>query len=51
MTDDLFTKAAASIVEQDREAAIEIATEAFAAGIAPSEIMQQGFVAGIAAGR
>jgi trimethylamine corrinoid protein len=48
MTDDLFSKAAASIVEQDREAAVRIATEALAAGIAPAEIMQSGFVAGIA---
>jgi trimethylamine corrinoid protein len=48
MTDDLFTKAAASIVEQDREAAVAIATEAIAAGIAPAEIMSQGFVRGIA---
>jgi trimethylamine corrinoid protein len=48
MTDDLFTKAAASIVDQDREAAIEIATAALVAGIAPAEIMQQGFVKGIA---
>ena len=48
MTDDLFKKAAASIVEQDRTAAIEIATQALAAGIAPSEIMAKGFVAGIA---
>jgi trimethylamine corrinoid protein len=48
MTDDLFTKAAASIVDQDREAAVEIATQALAAGIAPAEIMQQGFVKGIA---
>ena len=48
MTDDLFAKAAASIVEQDREAAIEIAKEALAAGISPSDIMQRGFVAGIA---
>jgi trimethylamine corrinoid protein len=48
MTDDLFTKAAASIVEQDREAAVAIATQALAAGIAPAEIMQQGFVRGIA---
>ncbi len=48
MTDDLFAKAAASIVEQDREAAIEIAKEALAAGISPSDIMQKGFVAGIA---
>ena len=48
MTYDLFTKAAASIVDQDREAAVEIATQALAAGIAPAEIMQQGFVKGIA---
>ncbi len=48
MSDDLFAKAAASIVEADREAAVAIATEALAAGISPSEIMQRGFVAGIA---
>ena len=48
MTDDLFAKAAGSIVEQDREGAIEIAKEALAAGIAPTEIMQSGFVRGIA---
>ena len=48
MTDDLFTQAARSIVEQDREAAEAIATEALAAGIPPAQIMSQGFVAGIA---
>ena len=48
MTDDLFAKAAQAIVEQDREAAVEIATQALSAGIAPAEIMSQGFVAGIA---
>ena len=48
MADDLFAKAAVSIVEQDREGAIEIAIEALAAGIAPAEIMQSGFVKGIA---
>jgi corrinoid protein of di/trimethylamine methyltransferase len=46
--DHFFTDAAASIVDADREAAIRIATDALAAGISPSEIMQQGFVAGIA---
>jgi len=46
--DDLFTQAARSIVEQDREAAVATAEAALAAGIAPAEIMQKGFVAGIA---
>jgi trimethylamine corrinoid protein len=46
--DDLFTQAARAIVEQDREAAVRIANEAIAAGIPPAEIMQRGFVAGIA---
>jgi trimethylamine corrinoid protein len=48
MTDDVFRRAAQSIVEQDGEAAARIATEALAAGIAPAEIVQQGFVKGIA---
>jgi len=48
MTDDLFTKAAASIVAQDRAAAEAVASEALAAGIAPAEIMSRGFVEGIA---
>ena len=48
MTDDFFTRAAASIVAADREAAAQIAGEALAAGISPAEIMQSGFVAGIA---
>lgn len=47
MTDDLYQKAAQSIIEADREAAEQIATEALAAGISPSDIMQRGFVAGI----
>jgi trimethylamine corrinoid protein len=46
--DDLFTQAARAIVEADREAAVRIAQEALAAGIAPGEIMAKGFVAGIA---
>jgi trimethylamine corrinoid protein len=46
--DDLFAQAAQSIIDADREAAERIATEALAAGISPSEIMQQGFVKGIA---
>jgi len=48
MNDDLYQKAARSIVEADREAAEAIAAEALAAGILPAEIMQRGFVAGIA---
>jgi len=47
-TEDVFTRAAASIIEQDTETAMAIASEALAAGIAPSQIMQQGFVRGIA---
>jgi trimethylamine corrinoid protein len=47
-TDDLYTQAAASIVDADRDAAAQIATDALAAGISPSDIMQKGFVAGIA---
>jgi trimethylamine corrinoid protein len=46
-SDDLFTAAAAAIVDADREAAMQIARDALAAGISPSDIMQQGFVAGI----
>ena len=48
MSEDWFDRAAASIVEQDREAAVEVATEALAAGIEPADIMQRGFVRGIA---
>ena len=48
MTEDLYTQAAQSIVDADRDAATQIAKDALAAGISPSEIMQQGFVAGIA---
>ena len=39
MNDDLYQKAARSIVEADREAAEAIAAEALAAGILPAEIM------------
>ena len=48
MTDDVFSRAAQSIVEQDGDAAAKVAAEALAAGIAPAEIVQQGFVKGIA---
>jgi hypothetical protein len=41
ITDDLFTRAAAFVVEQGREAATLIAGEALAAGIVPAEIMRQ----------
>lgn len=47
-TDDFYTQAAQSIVDADREAATQIAKDALAAGIGPSDIMQQGFVNGIA---
>jgi trimethylamine corrinoid protein len=47
-TDDFYTQAAQSIVDADRDAATQIAKDALAAGISPSDIMQQGFVAGIA---
>ena len=47
MTDEFFSAAAQAIVDADREAAMQIATDALAAGIAPGVIMQQGFVAGI----
>jgi trimethylamine corrinoid protein len=48
MTDDIYRRAACSIVEADRAAAEAIAGEALAAGISPAQIMQSGFVAGIA---
>jgi trimethylamine corrinoid protein len=46
--DQIFKDAAQAIVDADRDAAVKIAADALAAGISPSEIMQQGFVAGIA---
>lgn len=44
---DIFQEAAESIVGADRAAAEEIASRAISEGIAPSEIMQKGFVKGI----
>ena len=44
---DIYEEAAQAIVEADREAAEEIAARALAAGIAPAQIMSQGFVKGI----
>jgi len=44
---DLFEQAAEAIVEADAEAAREVAETALEQGIAPGEIMAQGFVAGI----
>ena len=44
---DFFKDAAQAIVDADREAAMQIAKDALAAGIEPGVIMQQGFVAGI----
>jgi len=46
--DQFFKDAAQAIVDADRDAAVQIATDALAAGIEPGEIMQKGFVAGIA---
>lgn len=45
--DDIYQEAANSIVEADRDAAEEIARRALEQGIAPSDIMQNGFVKGI----
>jgi trimethylamine corrinoid protein len=46
--DQLYKDAAQAIIDADRDAAVQIASDALAAGISPSEIMQRGFVAGIA---
>jgi len=46
--DQFFKDAAQAIVDADRDAAVQIATDALAAGIEPGVIMQKGFVAGIA---
>lgn len=40
MTNDVFSRAAQCIVEQDGGAAARIAAEALAAGIAPAESVQ-----------
>ena len=44
---DIYQEAAESIVNADRASAEEIATRALADGIAPADIMQNGFVKGI----
>ena len=44
---DIYQEAAQSIVTADRAAAEEVAARALSQGIAPGEIMQQGFVKGI----
>jgi trimethylamine corrinoid protein len=44
---DIYQEAAESIVNANRAAAEEIATRALADGIAPADIMQNGFVKGI----
>ena len=44
---DIYEEAARAIVEADRAAAEEVAARALAAGIAPGDIMAQGFVKGI----
>jgi trimethylamine corrinoid protein len=44
---DIYREAAEAIINGDRAAAEEVAGRALAAGIAPGDIMQQGFVRGI----
>jgi trimethylamine corrinoid protein len=44
---DIYEEAAESIVSADRAAAEEVAKRALDSGIAPGDIMQQGFVKGI----
>ena len=44
---DIYEEAAQAIITSDRAAAEEVATRALAAGIAPADIMQNGFVKGI----
>jgi trimethylamine corrinoid protein len=44
---DIYQEAAQAIVSSDRAAAEEVATRALAEGIAPADIMQNGFVRGI----
>ncbi len=44
---DIYAEAAESIVSADRAAAEEVAQRALDAGIAPADIMQNGFVKGI----
>ena len=47
MMADIYQEAAESIVNADRAAAEEVAQRALDAGIAPADIMQNGFVKGI----
>src|SRR5664280_258319 len=44
---DMYAEAAETIVNADRAAAEEVAGRALASGIAPGDIMQNGFVKGI----
>jgi trimethylamine corrinoid protein len=44
---DIYQEAAQTIIDSDRAAAEEVATRALAAGIAPADIMANGFVKGI----
>ena len=44
---DIYAEAAESIVSADRAAAEEVAQRALDSGIAPADIMQNGFVKGI----
>ena len=44
---DIYREAAEAIIDSDRAAAEEVATRALAEGIAPGDIMQNGFVKGI----
>ena len=45
--DELIQEAIDSIVNYDAAAAADVATRALAAGMAPNEIVNEGFVAGI----
>ena len=47
MAEGIYQEAADSIINADRAAAEDAATRALAAGIAPGDIMQNGFVKGI----
>ena len=47
MAEGIYQEAAETIINADRAAAEDVATRALAAGIAPGDIMQNGFVKGI----
>jgi methanogenic corrinoid protein MtbC1 len=47
MRTDIYREATDSIVNADRDGASEVAERALAEGVAPGDIMQNGFVTGI----